>query len=128
MTVSITLEQTNTVYIGDDDLPWYRNVSTVVAADGISLALLVFKVADDLYSHPASARDVEVYPATKAEALDLGVDYYRQPAVQRDFSLIADAIEFATHLRTRLNILAQDYESVQDDFVGTISYVFPLEA
>jgi hypothetical protein len=124
MSVSITLQQDNTTYNDEDSLPVYKSENEVIASEGIPLALFVFAVATEAFNHIAAVRDLEAYPDTKAQAVTDGVDYYRQPAVTREYDNITDAIEFATHVRARLDFLAQDYPKTKDQFVGSETHVF----
>lgn len=124
MSVSITLEQQNTTYNDDDNLPIYVSENEVIASEGITLALFVFAVIDETFNHVATVRDIETYPESKAQAVNDGVDYYRQTSVTREYNNIVDATAFATHVRARLNFLVQDYPRTVDGFVGSETYIF----
>jgi hypothetical protein len=124
MSVSITLQQVNSTYNDDDNQPVYKAENEVVATEGVPLALFVFSVDTEEYNHVASVYDLEAYPDSRAQAITDGVDFYRQPAATREYDNITDATTFATHVRSRLNFLAQDYPKTQDEFVGSETYTF----
>lgn len=124
MSVSITLEQTNTTYNDQDNQPVYKSENEIIASEGIPLALFVFAVSDDSFSHVATTRDIEAYPASKAEAITAGVDYYRQATASREYDTITSAQAFALQVRTRLQYLSNDYPAAKDAFVGTNTYVY----
>lgn len=124
MSVSITLEQTNSTYNDEDNQPVYQSENKVSASEGIPLALFVFTVSNDSYSHVASTHDLETYPTSRAEAVNDGVDYYRLPQVTREFDNITDAQAFALHVRSRLQFLSNDYPAVKDAFEGSETYVY----
>lgn len=124
MSVSITLEQTNSTYNDEDNQPVYKSENTIVASEGIPLALFVFAVSDDSFSHVATTRDLEVYPASRAEAIAEGASFYRLATVAREYDTITDAQAFALSVRSRLQYLSQDYPATQDAFVGTETYTY----
>ena len=128
MSVSITLEQINSTYNDENNQPVYRSENEVIASEGIPLALFVFAVDTDLFNHVATTYDIETYPDSKAQAVTDGVDFYRQPTVAREYDNITDATTFATHVRTRLNWLAQDYPKTKNEFVGSETYIFTTAA
>lgn len=124
MSVSITLQQTNSTYNDEDNQPVYKSENSIIASEGISLALFVFAVSDDSFNHVATTHDLEVYPASRAEAIAAGVAYYRLAMVAREYSTILDAQAFALSVRSRLRYLSQDYPTTQDAFVGTETYTY----
>lgn len=124
MSVSITLEQTNTTTTDEDHQPSYSSENAIVASDGIPLALFVYDVASEAYSHVAAVADIETYPDSLAQAVSDELPFYRQVAATQEYTTITEAQAFATHVQTRLNFLAQDYPKTQDAFVGTETYTF----
>lgn len=124
MSVSITLQQVNDTYNDDNDLPVYRSTNQVVASEGIPLALFVFSVSDDGFSHVATSRDLATYPDTRAEAVANDLPFYRTVGVIREYSSIAGAQAFALTIRSRLQCLSNDYPVAQDAFVGTETYTY----
>ena len=124
MSVSITLQQDNSTYNDADNLPVYQSANEIIASEGIPLALFVFAVDSESYSHVAATRDLEAYPDSKAQAVTDGVDYYRQAQVTREFDNITSAQEFASHVRSRLQFLSNDYPATKDAFVGTETYTY----
>jgi hypothetical protein len=124
MSVSITLEQTNSSYNDEDNQPVYKSENEVIASEGIPLALFVFATDDESFSHVASTHDLETYPASRTEAINGSLDYYRLAQVTREFDNITDAQEFALHVRSRLQFLSNDYPAVKDAFAGTATYTY----
>lgn len=124
MSVSITLQQTNSTYNDDDEQPVYKVANEITASEGISLALFVFAVEDDSFNHVATTRDIEAYPESRAEAVADGDAYYRISSAVREYETLADAQEFALSVRSRLNRLSVDYPAAQDAFIGTETYVY----
>jgi hypothetical protein len=124
MSVSITLQQVNSTYNDEDNQPVYKSANEVTGTEGIPLALFVFAVSDDSFSHVASTHDLEAYPASAVEAVNDGVDFYRLSQVTREFDNIADAQAFALHVRSRLQFLSNDYPATKDAFVGTAVYTY----
>ena len=124
MSVSITLQQDNTTYNDEDNQPVYKSANEVIASEGIPLALFVFAVSDDSFSHVAATRDIEAYPNNRNDAVNDGLDYYRQAMVTREFDNITDAQAFALHVRSRLQFLSNDYPAVKDSFEGSETYTY----
>jgi len=125
MTVSITLEQTQTDEEGaTPDVPLYRVTNEVVASEGISLALFVFETANDSFSHVATPRDLETYAPDKNTAALEGTTYYRAALASLDFTRIEDAASFATIVRARLTALPNTYQQALSTFTGVETYVF----
>jgi len=123
MSVSITLKQTNTDVSGAE-APLFRVENEILATEGIDIALFVFSVEPDEYSHPAMPRDVEDYPNSRAEAINLGLDYYRVPSATLEYEDITTAVEAATLIQGRMNYLAAAYQLAKDTFDGATTYVY----
>lgn len=124
MSVSITLEQTNTTTTDENHQPSYSSENTIVASDGIPLALFVYDTEAETYSHVAAVADLETYPDSRAQAVLDELPFYRQAAATQEYTTISEAQAFAAHVRSRLNYLAQDYPATQEEFVGTETYTF----
>lgn len=135
MSASVTLEQTNTVLDGDagDDYI-YEVACEVTVTDDISMALFVFSIADeendDEFDHVATVHDLETYPATRAEAVTNGQDFYRSATVTMQYKLIENAQAFADLVQTRLQGLVNELPLTQsDEFTsGTTTYTFTTES
>lgn len=124
MSVSITLIQEHTI-IDNEGSVTYRILDQVTASEGISLALFVFKTEDQAYSRPATVYDLDAYPESYNEAVNLGLDYYRLPEVTKDFDAISAALSFEAVIRSRLQVLANELPKTQEGlFDGTNTYVF----
>ena len=118
MSTEISIEQTNTLIPQEDQTVRYQVRLNVVASVGAPLQLFVFGVLDDTYNHPATLYDVDMFPASKEEAVTLGVDYYRTSEVTRLFSLLADALEFSSMARARLRRTVNALNTVGLSFAG----------
>lgn len=116
--ISIDISQIQSVETG----PKYRSDTTVTASTGIAQELFVFQTADDEFTHVASVWDVDNIPATKATAISLGSDYYRENQVVRDFLGVEDATEFSNYARARLQLVVNEYDLVSAGFEGTELY------
>lgn len=126
MSVSITLEQTQTVEDGaTSDAPIYRVKNEIVATDGVSMALFVFETEGDAFSHVATPRDLEAYADSKGTAQGEGTTFYRAALVTVDFDRIDDATSFASIVRSRLQALTQTLPRAQEYFTGMTTHVFP---
>lgn len=125
MSVSITLDQTTRIAPATDGSDIYVVENAIVAATNISMSLFVYKVSTEAYSHIASQYDVANYPETLAEALELNLEYYRQPEANREFTDIYLARDFASVVTQRLNALVQETSRTATNFnVGKQSYTY----
>lgn len=126
MSVQITLKQTNTVEEGaSPGLIIYRCVNEIIASEELSLALFVFTVEDEAFSHVATPRDIDLYPESRAEALTLGVDYYRGPLVTQDFTRLDVAEDYIAAMQSRVHWLANVYDRINTAFPGEEIFVYP---
>ena len=124
MSVSITIEVEHTVSDPTEATPVYSVMCEIAATVGIDLALFVYNVTSKEFSHPATVFDMESYPVGQAEAINQGLDYYRQATVTQEFSTISDANAFDFNVRSRLQRLANDYPQAQGlVLAGTQTYV-----
>jgi len=121
--ISLTLEQTHTV-IEEDGVVKYQLDNEIVASDGITLACFVFEVGTDEFHHPATVIDLEAFPESKAEALALGLEYYRQASATKKYTSLIEACDGAAVIRSRLAALPGEQERVQEDFSGTQTYTY----
>lgn len=80
----------------------WRVTIDVARSYGVPRELFVFRLDDQTYSHPCVADDVDRWPTTPGDAEALGVGFYRQSRVSRDFATPREMSEFVTSLRSRL--------------------------
>lgn len=111
---SITHTQTRTIISG----PMFRVSDVITAATDIPMAVFVFKVTDDTFSHVATVYDLSTYPDTREQAVEAEQDFYRQTAVTKDWESLGTAIDFAESIKPRLKLLVKDFEKASDLFVG----------
>jgi hypothetical protein len=87
----------------------------VTAATDITKFLFVLKYETDEYDRVATVHDIESYPETKTQ----GTPWYRATSVTKEFDNIADAQTFADYVKTRLDRVAQNYDTFKDTFEGS---------
>lgn len=92
----------------------HRIINEVQSATLIPKELFVFKSTDDSFSHVATINDLE-YPT----ANDPGYSHYRLDNVTKDFEDISTAIEFAAHIKVRLQEVVTAYTQDAADFAGS---------
>lgn len=125
MSTSITLDQTTRIAQNDDGSDLYIVENQVVAATNISMSVFVYKVSTEDYSHMATQYDLANYPETLAEALTANLEFYRQPGVNREFTSVYLARDFASVINQRVNALVQDVERTATSFnVGKQTYTY----
>lgn len=127
MSVSLTLEQVQSVIDDGSGGVLYEVKNTVVASTNLTLFCFVFRVDTSEYSHPATVRDLATFPEDRGDALAAGLEYYRTPTATKSYALIVDAINFASVVRGRLRVLPEEVERVRNDFDGTQSYTYTSE-
>ncbi len=120
MNVRIDVEQVRTV----EDGPLYRVATSVVYTTRIDRNIFVFNAATDAFEHVASVWDIDNLPTDKQTALNTSVDYYRLEAVTRDSADVAEASEFAVYTLSRIASLAQSYELVGNEYVGSDTHSY----
>lgn len=125
MSVTITVEQENTVVESAPGEVEYQVSYTVVASEGLPLQLFTFKI-DGTYSHPATVYDLDAYPDSSNEALNQGLEFYRQAEVTRSFEDLTDAVLFAAVTRSRLTALTAALPQTQAFFTGKETYTIPV--
>lgn len=118
---SITLQQSRFMLAASDGTSIFRITNLITATEGPPLALFVYDVPADTFSHVASASDIASYP----EEINADYAFYRRPDALQDFTTIASAVEFADAVREQLQALALTYTQLETDFVGQHEYLFP---
>jgi len=89
-------------------------ITTVQSATLIPKELFVFNQTDDTFSHVATVNDL-VYPT----ASDPAWSHYRLDTVTRSFEDVSTAIEYASHVKSRLEAVTIAYTQDADDFSGS---------
>lgn len=104
--------------------PTYRVVLTITASGGIDRNLFVVDVATGSYQYVATSRDLVVYPTTKAEAMELGLSFYRVSTTEKTWDRQSTAAEFVTFIRARVALVLTDWETDTDvTFGGETTYL-----
>lgn len=119
-----TVTQTNTVLNQTDGSALYQVVFEVTASEGIALALFTYKTLDQTFHHPATIYDLETFPNNREDAITLGLDFYRSIEVTKTFEDIADALNFITAIKGRLQKITDEVNRAQASFAGTTTLVF----
>lgn len=115
--MSATLE----VFQERSNIPGGHRVETIVISSVlIPKELFVLRQEDDTFSHVAVISDL-VYPTYK----DNLFSYYRVASVSRDFEEITTAIDYASHVKYRLEQVALAYTQEADSFVGSETTILP---
>jgi len=120
MSVRLDIEQSRSVIEG----PIYRVVTAVDYNLGIDRNIFVFNAETDVFEHVATPWDIDNTPTDKQTALNTGIDYYRLDTVTKDSDTVAEASTFAAYTLGRISSLAQAYELVESDFVGSNTYSY----
>lgn len=123
-TVIIEIKQTKTLEEG----PVYRVDTEVLRAQNIDQNIFVFETVTDAFSHVAVTYDMQTYPDTKAQAEADGVSYYRSNRAIRDFDNESTAVNAAAHMRQRIQGLAREYQTTNDEFLGSSTYTYAGDA
>ena len=98
----------------------FRVANTITAATDIPPELFVFQQVDDEFSHVATLPDF-VYPTVNTP----GTSFYRLNAATRDFTDVEKALEFANHIKFRLDKLLLAYTDDFVDFPGSETTTIP---
>lgn len=125
MSAQVSINQVNSLVPREGASPLYRVKFEIPASVEAPLALFVFEVTDDEYSHPATIYDIQAFPETKAEAVSEGLDCYRQNTVTRDFEELTKALDFINVTRRRLRHTMAELDLKGTDFAGTYAYTLP---
>lgn len=113
---SLTHTQVRSIIAGDAP---YRVQDTVSAAVGMSTAVFLFRVADDVFDHVCTLSNLDAYPDTKNQAITDGKSYYRGAAVTLDFAELQQGVDAGEMLISRMKELVVDYTQAAALFVGT---------
>lgn len=119
MSVSFTLRQTTSIQAG----PLYRVKNEVTSATGASAATFVYKTSTQEFSHIAMAADIEQYPDSYDTAFQDDVPFYRLTSVTRDWETISYAEGDLQVTRNRIQLLANDLNTLQGDFISDATVV-----
>lgn len=125
MSAQISISQVNSLVPREGEGPLYQVKFEIPASVEAPLALFVFDVSDDTYSHPATLYDIEAFPESKAEALSAGLDCYRQSTVTQQYEELTKALDFINVTRRRLRHTMAELDLKGVDFAGTYEYTIP---
>ena len=93
----------------------YQVDDHVTASTNIAIEPFVFRYADNLFDHVATADDLLTMPNTPT----VGQSFYRQARVTKVWVYLGDAIGFAAMLEERLKLLLVTYFAATTRFIGT---------
>lgn len=97
----------------------YETHVEVVDAVGIGLDIFVANTEDATFSHVASVFDMETYPASQAAAAALNQKFFRGRSLTRTDSTISSAAEFERVTKSRIQLLADSWETAEAEFQTT---------
>lgn len=90
--------------------------------------LFVFRLDSQSYSHPCVADDVDRWPTSPGEAEALGVGFYRQSRISRDFATPREMSEFVSLIRGRLKSVVLAWPGETDyETPGSSTYVLGVD-
>lgn len=126
MSTTITVEQENTVIESTPGEVLFQISFIITASEGLPLFLFTYSATTGEFSHPATVYDLDAYPENQNDAINQGLDFYRNFEVVRQFEDLTDAIQFAVVTRSRLTALTGAQPLVESTFVGKETYTLPL--
>lgn len=91
----------------------------IIDAENIPRSVFVFDTENQNYLHVGTIFDLESWPNNREDAVTDNKSFYRGNTVTRDFSNIADALNFETITKTRIKILVISWNKNVDSFTGT---------
>lgn len=109
--VEARLNYTQSVVNG---LPLYGCDITIEAVYGIPNGIFVWGADNEQFNHVAVADELDLYPATRAEALSVGKAFYRQPRARLQATSPAKLLERVAHLQLRIRELLQAWGQPTD--------------
>lgn len=114
----VDIDQRRLVVTDETPAVLYRVQTSVARAVGIDAELFVYSVLGQSFQHVASLYDAKKWPATYADAVSRGLDFYRAAAVELTFEDPAEAQAAALDLRRRLGLVVADWNAQPADFPG----------
>lgn len=119
--VNIEVHQERTV----EDGPVYRVKTTVLTAQGIDRNIFVFNTETQAFEHVAVTWDMDNYPADRDQAILDGDDYYRKSEANVTYGdNQTTAIDAAAYTLLRIDLLAQQYNLQEGEFLGAEDHIF----
>lgn len=116
MPATISLEQVRTNLVSG-----FEVANTITAANEIPTELFVYKQADDSFSHVATLFDL-AYPTVNTP----GTEFYRQDNATKVYDNATTALEFANHVKFRIDTLVNAYNDGDlTNFPGTFNTNHP---
>lgn len=122
-TVIIEVKQVKTVEEG----PLYQVDTDVLRAQNIDQNIFVFVTETDVFSRVATTWDMQSFPSSKVQAELDGKEFYRQKQAVVSYDDESVAVEYSAYTLGRIRYLAQAYQTVTDDFVGSATYTYTGE-
>lgn len=119
-TVTIEVKQVRTVLEG----PLYQVDTSVILAQNIEQEIFVFATVTDVFDHVATVWDIANYPPTKEQATLTGAMFYRKAQAVVPYENENTAVEAAAYTLNRIRTLVNKYQTVNDEFIGTDTYIF----
>lgn len=98
----------------------YQIENSITAPVDIPAELFVYDELTSEFSHVATLTDF-AYPDVNTP----GTPYYRQSTATKLYTDVESALEFANHVKFRVDTLLKSYTTDQDDFPGTFNFPLP---
>jgi hypothetical protein len=112
--VSIDFIQTRSVVNSN-----YRVNNSITTSSGIASEVFVKSESTYEFDRVATLQDMLDLPTTPSQ----NVGYYRDSSVLRDFKNVSSANVFSSHIKERLDLLVEEYETAINSFVGSESTI-----
>jgi len=98
----------------------FEIANTITSPVDIPAELFVYVALTDVFSHVATMTDF-AYPNVNTP----GQEYYRQDNATKEYEDVTTALEFANHVKFRVDELLKVYNTDLDTFPGTFNYPLP---
>lgn len=98
----------------------FEIVNSITDPVDIPPELFVYDAIDDKFSHVATLTDFQ-YPTANT----VNINYYRKDNATKLYDDVVTALEFANHVKFRVDELLKAYVPDMDTFPGTFNYALP---
>ena len=98
----------------------YRVFNDIVSATDIPEELFLYRFSDNEFMNVVALNDFN-YPDTPTS----GFDFYRQKTAERVFDNVRQALDFACHVKYRIENLVENFDSETDTFEGSETETYP---
>lgn len=123
------IQVTQTCKVVEDAERAYETTLSVDAAYGIERQLFVLRRDDDSFQYVATTADLAEYPASKAEAQESDVQFYRASTTSPRWTSQDQALKFLSQARDRLRLVVRTVGATAETvpFGGIEAFVYDSE-